>query len=127
MNILDNHLKVHEKALSLRELRMEVIAKNMANADTPNFKARDIDFASVMNEANKEMLDITQNQHISSDMSEGPVELMYRVPLNAAFDGNTVESSIEQANYGKAASDFQASLTFFENRIASIRKALRGE
>ena len=52
---------------------------------------------------------------------------MYRVPLNASFDGNTVESSVEQANYGKTAADFQASLTFFESRVASIRKALRGE
>ena len=53
--------------------------------------------------------------------------MRYRVPFNASVDGNTVEISVEQAKYGKAAADYQATLTFLESRVAGIRKALRGE
>jgi len=129
MNVLDGHLGIHERSLKLREHRMEVLSANMANADTPQYKARDIDFASAMKGAQSQMLSATQSGHVeSADMAEmGSFNLVYRVPFNRSFDGNTVEYSVEQAKFGKASADFQASLTFFENRVASIRKALRGE
>lgn len=129
MNILGEHFRLQEKSLGLQELRLGILTQNIANTDTPNFKARDINFSKAMRTATSELLNTTQNHHITSENNSdsGGVELMYRVPLNASFDGNTVESSVEQANYGKTAADFQASLTFFESRVASIRKALRGE
>lgn len=129
MNVLDSHLGIHERSLSLREHRMEVLSTNMANADTPQFKARDIDFASAMKGAQSQMLSVTQSGHVDSEDTDGMSgsDLLYRVPFNRSFDGNTVEYSVEQAKFGKASADFQASLTFFENRVSSIRKALRGE
>jgi len=58
---------------------------------------------------------------------ENPSGVVYRVPYNAAVDGNTVEISVEQANYGEAAADYQATLRFLESRVSGIRKALKGE
>ena len=129
MNIIDNHLALHERALNLREKRMGLLSVNVANADTPNFKARDIDFKVAMNNALQKPMLATQENHFTNADGETiqDPKVMYRVPFNAAFDGNTVEYSVEQAKFGKAGADFQASLTFFENRVSSIRKALRGD
>ena len=106
---------------------MEVLARNIANADTPNFKAQDVDFKAMLKEAGKEYLNATHDKHYSA-LAEAPDNGMrFRVPFNSSFDGNTVEINVEQAQYGKAASDYQATLQFLENRIGSIRKALKGE
>ena len=127
MNILDKALGVHAKALSARSERMEVLARNIANADTPHFKARDFDFKQVMRDVSHEALVTTQSGHVAQGETGGPVGLMYRTPFNVAFDGNTVELNVEQAKYGKSAGDYQATLNFLEQRVSGIRKALRGE
>ena len=127
MNMIDNALGVHAQALGLRSKRMEVLARNIANADTPHYKAKDLDFASVLKQTQDATLNTTSNQHMRLPMEENPSGEKYRVPFNAAFDGNTVEMSVEQANYGKAAADYQATLNFLENRVSSVRKALRGD
>jgi flagellar basal-body rod protein FlgB len=131
MNLLDNPFGVHAKALSVRSQRLEVLAQNIANADTPSFKARDIDFKSVLSNTQSQQdlsMAATRNQHFST--GEAPADaggLLYRVPFNTSFDGNTVEMSVEQAQYGKAAADYQATLQFLENSVSGIRKALRGD
>ena len=118
---------LHEKALQLKSQRMGVLSKNIANADTPRFKAKDIDFRKVLSEATASNLRTTHMRHIShSDGSTGSGEY-YTVPFNPSIDGNTVEISVEQAKYGKAAAEYQASLRFIESRVSGIRKALRGE
>jgi len=127
MNILDNALGVHAKALNARSERMEVLARNIANADTPHFKARDFDFKQVMRDVREEALVTTQAAHVAQGETGGPVGLMYRTPFNVSFDGNTVELNVEQAKYGKSAGDYQATLNFLEQRVSGIRKALRGE
>lgn len=130
MNIFDRDLSVHEKALAFRGQRMELLSANLANADTPRFKARDIDFRAVMKQARSEAsLNTTQARHyeVEQGMTASAAAVKYRVPFNAAFDGNTVELSVEQAKFGKAAGDFQASLSFLESRVSSIRRALKGE
>lgn len=129
MSMLDNALGAHGKALSVRSQRVEVLAQNVANADTPHFKARDIDFKQVLKEAGGEdALRLTNTLHIptapGSDVEKG---LLYRVPFNVAFDGNTVELNVEQAQYGKAAADYQATLNFFQNEVSGLRKAIRGD
>ena len=106
---------------------MEVLARNIANADTPNFKAQDLDFKAMLKEAGKEYLNATHDQHYSALADAPDNGMRFRVPFNSSFDGNTVEINVEQAQYGKAASDYQATLQFLENRIGSIRKALKGE
>lgn len=129
MNLLDKALGIHPQALQLRSQRLELLAQNIANADTPHFKARDIDFKAVLNAASQPDTALSTShpghQRASVDLAlEGPA---YRVPLSNAVDGNTVEMSIEQAQYGKAAAEYQATLNFLENRFSGLRKALRGE
>ena len=108
---------------------MEVLAQNIANADTPYYKARDVDFKSVLNGVQEQDLQIqaTSARHYSAGEGSNDPGLLYRVPFNTAFDGNTVELSVEQAQYGKAAADFQATLQFLESDISGLRKALRGD
>jgi len=132
MNIIDNYLAINGNALSVRNERMQIIAENIANASTPNFKAKDIDFAKAMAkfQAKETALMATDDLHIDIPKNFGKSTddaLVYRVPLAPSLDNNTVELSIEQANYGKAAAQYQASLQFLENRISGLRKALRGD
>ena len=118
---------LHEKALELKSHRMGVLSKNIANADTPRFKAKDVDFRQVLADAMRSKLTTTHNRHIThSDRSTTNGEY-YTVPFNPSIDGNTVEISVEQAKYGKAAAEYQAWLRFIESRVSGIRKALRGE
>jgi flagellar basal-body rod protein FlgB len=127
MNMIDNALGVHAQALGLRSKRMEVLARNIANADTPHFKAKDIDFRSVLKQSREDALNSTHNLHMKIAMEEDSSGEKYRVPFNASFDGNTVEMNVEQAKFGQAAADYQATLNILENRIGGIRKALRGD
>lgn len=129
MKILGGALGIHESALRLRSQRMEVLAQNIANADTPHFKARDIDFKRVLQaeQASAERLRATHPMHFGQAEGVEHAGLVYRVPFNAATDGNTVELSVEQAKFGQAAADYQTTLRFLENRISGIRKALKGE
>ncbi len=129
MNLLDSAFGIHAKALQVRSQRLEVLAQNLANADTPAYKARDIDFKAVLNDAQSQDLSIaaTRSQHYSSGEAPADMGMLYRVPFNTAFDGNTVEMSVEQAQYGKAAADYQATLQFLEDDISGVRKALRGD
>ena len=129
MNLLNNALGVHEAALNTRARRLEVLAQNIANADTPNYKARDIDFKAVMAEATSghTAMRATQAEHFSHGEGINGEGMRFRVPFNTSFDGNTVEMSVEQAQYGKAAADYQATLSFLESRVSGLRKALKGE
>lgn len=127
MEILNNALGIHEHALPLRNRRMQVIAENIANADTPHFKAKDINFSKALDAARSSPMRATQSNHFEVGDLPGADGMMFRTPFNASADGNTVEMSVEQARYGKAAGDYQATLAFLENRVSGIRKALRGE
>ena len=127
MKSIDDVLGVSAQALGLRTRRMEVLSQNIANADTPNFKARDIKFSSVLQEVAGNTLRTTAAQHFEvGDTSSAP-GLMYRIPYNNSFDGNTVELNVEQAQYGQAAGDYQATLNILENRVNGIKRALRGD
>ncbi|MEI7784690.1 MAG: flagellar basal body rod protein FlgB [Betaproteobacteria bacterium] len=128
MNFIDKAVDVHARALDVRSRRMEVLARNIANADTPHYKAQDIDFRAVLSDVKQEPMVATQKGHVeTSAPPAGADGMRYRIPFNVAFDGNTVELNIEQAQYGKAAADYQATLQFLEQRVSSIRKALKGE
>jgi flagellar basal-body rod protein FlgB len=129
MNLLDRALGVHEQALKVKSQRLEVLSQNIANADTPNYKARDIDFKALLSQSqNPDMrLQATHASHLSHGDPSGQAGLKFRNPFNTAFDGNTVEMSVEQANYGQAAAQYQATLSFLESRVSGLRRALRGE
>ena len=127
MDVFSKAFGIHERALAVRSQRMEVLARNIANADTPNYKAQDVDFKAMLKEAKTEYLTATNPKHFGG-LQEAPDNGMrYRTPFNSSFDGNTVEMNVEQAQYGKAASEYQATLQFLENRIGGLRKAMRGE
>jgi len=127
MDVFSSAFGIHERALGVRSQRMEVLARNIANADTPNYKAQDVDFKAMLKEAKTEYLTATNAKHYAAIADAPDNGMRYRTPFNSSFDGNTVEMNVEQAQYGKAATEYQATLQFLQNRIAGLRKAMRGE
>lgn len=127
----DNALGVHEQALKLRVKRAEVLSSNLANADTPGYKARDFDFqqalASQMGGGKNGTIKTTHSGHIGGGDAFGGIEMQYRVPMQPSIDGNTVEEQVEQAEFTKNSLEFQASFTFLNSRFTGIKKALTGE
>lgn len=130
----DKALGIHEKALNFRAQRAEVLANNISNADTPNFKARDLDFSSVLAAENDKAqngrfaLNMTNSRHIEAEgMSSGDATLMYRTPSQPSLDQNTVDSQVEQASYTDNAMGFQASFTLLNSKFKGLVSALRGE
>lgn len=126
-------LGIHEQALHLRVQRSQVLASNLANADTPNYKARDIDFQSVLQAQNAGVstgMRTTHSRHMgglgSSSMTGFSAETLYRVPQQPSLDGNTVEEQIEMAEFAKNTLDFQASLRFLNGKFSSMKDALSG-
>ena len=108
---------IHGTALSLRAQRLTLLASNIANAATPGYRARDIDFRQAM--------EMAQRGHSTSQAAEGSVA--YRVPIEPSPDGNTVELSTEQTLFAENAVQYRATLAFLEGRISTIRRALKGE
>ena len=108
---------IHGTALSLRSQRLSLLASNIANAATPGYRARDIDFRQAMQ--------LAQRGASSSQAAEGAVG--YRVPIEPSPDGNTVELSTEQTLFAENAVQYRATLAFLEGRISTIRRALKGE
>lgn len=127
MKLFENPFGIHEQAIAVRNKRMELIASNIANADTPHYKARDLDFKKILGAERSAFMAATDVRHFDTGEIENPSALVYRVPYNSSVDGNTVEMHVEQAKYGEAAADYQATLNFLERRVSGIRKALKGE
>lgn len=129
----DKALGIHEQALLLRARRNEVLAVNIANADTPNFKARDVDFRAALAAAGTgDSLAMTQTRgaHLNAEGNRGvsPLEaqLKYRLPNQPTLDGNTVETHIEQTAFAENALEYQASLQFLGGKFASLKSAITG-
>ena len=127
---IDEAFGIHEQALRLRAARAEVLAANLANADTPGFKARDVDFAAVLRQElpSPVRLAATQPGHIGSDNGVIPSsQLLYRNPTQPSIDGNTVDVVHEQVAFSQNAMQYQASLRFLEGRIRSLLTAIKGD
>lgn len=124
----DTALGIHPQALAMREKRGEMLAANLANADTPGYKARDLDFKSVLkhNMTLIEPMERTQAKHFATHQLL-ETRVMYRNPNQASLDGNTVESNVEQAKYAENAVQYQASLQFVSNKFSGLMMALRGQ
>lgn len=121
---------IHEQALKLRSQRSEVLANNIANADTPGYKAKDLDFKSVLQSAQDDVsaMQITNANHFSEGMDEsGQAEMLFKNPQQPSVDGNTVEVHEEKAEFLKNALQFQASFRFLNQKMNGIKAALRGE
>jgi flagellar basal-body rod protein FlgB len=121
-------LGVHEAALLHRARRMEVLAANLANADTPHYKARDLTFSAVLDQRMNaaRQLAATDARHIRIDPLASRELLQYRVPHQPSLDGNTVEADLELARYAENAVSYQASLLFASGKISTLRAALTG-
>ncbi len=130
---LDSYLGVHATALKLRSQRTEVLAANLANADTPNYRARDIDFKSALAQANGSgggvHLATTKAGHIPTSSVNGTAapELKYRVPLAPALDGNTVDTQLEQAAFAENSVRYQATLQFLSSKFRGLMTAITGQ
>jgi flagellar basal-body rod protein FlgB len=134
---LDAYLGVHPQALKLSAQRSELLAANMANADTPNYKARDVDFKTALaatqagsgnlqmtptGSSNAQRIALTQTTGGGSDAAT-----LYRVPLAPSLDGNTVDGQVEQANFAQNAIRYQASLSFLNGKFRSLMTAITGQ
>ena len=123
---LDSALRFHQEALNLRARRQEVLSANIANADTPNFKARDFDFGSKLTEAverGRQTMSMTgtSSRHISGEARAlGEGELMYRTPNQSSIDGNTVEMDAERVNFADNAMRYEVNLTVLSSKIKSM-------
>ena len=124
----DKALGIHPQALAIREKRSEVLAANLANADTPGYKARDLDFKSILKQSLPEAqaMERTQTGHFAPQQLWDS-RLMYRNPNQVSLDGNTVEANVEQARYAENAVQYQASLQFISNKFNGLMMALRGQ
>jgi flagellar basal-body rod protein FlgB len=106
---------------------MDVLATNLANADTPHYKARDMEFASTLAGVQTSLRPRrTQRGHIEPAAAKSAADLKYRNPHQPSMDGNTVEADLEMARYAENAVAYQASLMFVNRRIAGLRTAITG-
>jgi flagellar basal-body rod protein FlgB len=116
----DSLFGVHGAALAVRSQRMGILASNIANASTPGFKAKDIDFRAALSAIEAPGGAATDDQAIEA-------AVRYRVPLQPSIDGNTVELSAEQTAFAENAIQYQTTLSFLNGRIGTITRALKGE
>lgn len=120
----------HAAALKFRAMRSTVLANNLANADTPGFKARDVSFDQVLGSERSQGLSRTHVSHIGAGGATGALSsesLAYRMPTQPTLDGNTVETDIEQAQFAENVVQYRASLMFINGKITGLRHALTGE
>lgn len=112
-----NLFGIHGDALQLRSQRLGLITSNIANAGTPGYKARDIDFGAALK---------ASQQGAGIDKAASGAT-RYRIPVMPAMDGNTVEMATEQVAFAETATGYQATLTFIRGRVETLTRALKGE
>ncbi|MHB1247058.1 MAG: flagellar basal body rod protein FlgB [Sulfuriferula sp.] len=131
---LDEYLRFQETALNLRAQRQQLLASNIANADTPNFKARDIDFRTAMQNAlapaasQAPSLDKTSAVHLSAPgtLNSSGTPLLYRSVQQGSVDGNTVDMDTERNQFADNGIRYEASLTMISGQIKSLLAAIQG-
>jgi flagellar basal-body rod protein FlgB len=130
---IDQMFQFQQTALNLRAARQELIASNIANADTPNYKAKDIDFASALQGAltgNGDKLQVatTAPGHLAGATGESVMgaPVMYRKPLQPSADGNTVDMDVERAQFADNALRYEASVRFVSDKAKDVLAALQG-
>lgn len=133
INKLDEALRFQQAALNLRAARQELLASNVANADTPNYKARDVDFASALRNAMggiSEELPVVRTSlaHMAGATGESIMgaPVMYRRPLQPSADGNTVDMDVERAQFADNALRYEANVMFVSEKLKGILSAIQG-
>lgn len=127
MSKIADHLGVHQQALTLRAQRNEVLASNIANASTPNFKARDLNFLEeLQRQTQVGAMDVSSPKHMTQlPSTSGPIQ--YRLPTAESLDGNTVELHVEQMQFAENVMNYQVSLDFLNRKITGLMSAIKGE
>lgn len=133
VNKLDDALRFHQTALSLRAARQELLASNIANADTPNYKARDVDFASALRNAlagTSTALPVVQTSpmHLAGETGRSILgaPVMYRKPAQPSADGNTVDMDVERAQFADNALRYEASVKFVSDELRDMLTVIQG-
>jgi flagellar basal-body rod protein FlgB len=132
MNNIDHAFAFQEKVLAVRGYRQQLLASNIANADTPNYKAVDIDFAKSFQAAQGNRssigLEKTSPMHLDGNLGGGMagIKPMYRASVQPSIDGNTVDTNIEQAQFSENSLQYMATLQFINERIKGVKLALQG-
>jgi flagellar basal-body rod protein FlgB len=130
---LDKALFFQEQALSLRAARQQVLAGNIANADTPHYKARDFDFTAALRRAvttrgmDAVSLATTSPRHLPGNAESSAVQTLYRQPVQASADGNTVEMDVERSQFAENAVYYEAGLTFLSGQLRTLTSAVQGQ
>jgi flagellar basal-body rod protein FlgB len=127
MDRLDRHFGLEGQMLSHRAGRMTVLASNIANAATPHYRARDLDFAGLFAAQHRPALATTSERHLQPDHAREAPAMRYRLPVNPSLDGNTVELATEQLQFADNALRYRMSLAVVNGRIEALRSALRVE
>ncbi|MDB5799287.1 MAG: flagellar basal-body rod protein [Rhodocyclales bacterium] len=133
MSRLDNALSFHQTALNVRSQRQAVLASNIANADTPNYKARDMDFGSALKGAMQGRagqplaLATTASRHMAMSGMAMPPALQYRPETQSSVDGNTVDMDVERSAMAENTLQYEASLTFINGLLKSMQAAVTGQ
>ena len=128
MSSIKQYLDIHSQALSLRNKKNEIIASNIANAATPNYKARDLDFNMEMSRHLKTgNLTITNDKHIPLMRPVSHKGVSFREPLQQSLDGNTVELAVEQMEFSENSIRYSTTLSFLNSKISGLMSAIRGE
>ena len=128
MNSIKDQLSFYGSALQLRGKRNNILASNIANAATPNYKARDISFEDEINKHSRNgPVNTTHNNHIVNNSSKSINDASYREPLVASLDGNTVELAVEQMQFSENVMRYQTSLEFLNRKFDGLMSAIKGE
>lgn len=128
MDSIKKQLTFFGSALNIRNKRNDIIASNIANAATPNYKARDINFLDEFKKVtNTGEIKVTHSNHIPTKNYNISGKAFYRDPVIASLDGNTVELSVEQMQFAENTMKYQTTLKFLNGKITKMISAIRGE
>jgi len=128
---VNNALDFQQLALGLRAHRQQVLAGNIANADTPNYKARDFDFSTALKDAvagrsgGSLPMTTTASGHLAGSLESSSARLLYRTPTQASADGNTVDMDVERAQFSENAVQYEAGLTFITHQVKMMIAAVQ--
>ena len=128
MDSIKDQLSFYSSALQLRGRRNNILASNIANAATPNYKARDINFDTEIKKYQKDgPIKATHSDHISVKKPAAPGKVLFRKNVNPSLDGNTVELAIEQLQFAENSMRYQSTLSFLNGKINALMSAIKGE
>ena len=128
MDTIRDQLSFYSSALQLRGRRNNILASNIANAATPNYKARDINFeAEIKKYQSSGPIKVTDDQHIPVMRPASPGQVQFRKNINPSLDGNTVELAVEQLQFAENSMKYQSTMSFLSGKINTLMSAIKGE